>query len=80
MTQEARMVISTEDNNVERLRALCLRWNKAASAAGVCGSEFVDDPERVFKRIAEHERFHVRLAYRKGTLGLALRDDDGEGA
>lgn len=41
-------------NRVEKQDALLLRWNKAASRAGMAGSEFHDDPERVFERVNSH--------------------------
>lgn len=37
-------------------------WNIEASRAGICGSEYIDDPKRVFDRVRSertmtHERF-----------------------
>ena len=69
------MTISTEETSVERLQALCLRWNKAASAAGAAGSEYVDSPERVFETLAHHRRINAKMAHRKGELGLNLADE-----
>jgi hypothetical protein len=44
---------SQESDDIEKLRALCRRWNRAAANAGICGSEYFDDPERVFDRVEE---------------------------
>ncbi len=44
-------MISTEETDIKKLQALCLRWNKAAASAGICGSEYIDDPERVFQAV-----------------------------
>lgn len=35
----------------ENRASLPERWNKAAADAGYCGSEYVDEPERVFDRV-----------------------------
>lgn len=40
--------------------ALLLRWNKAAAGAGMAGSEYVDDPERVFARVRENREAMMR--------------------
>ena len=54
------------------------RWNRAACLAGACGSEFIDDPERVFEHIKTMERMTVKMAYKKGQLGLPLNLDEGK--
>jgi hypothetical protein len=59
-----------DETNIEKLRALCLRWNKAAAKAGCAGSEFIDDPEFVFARLEDRVRLREKFAYRKGQLGL----------
>lgn len=64
-----------DDGSLEQCRALLLRWNKAAAAAGTIGSEFIDDPERVFLHLAERKRFEERLAYRRGQMGLGMPED-----
>jgi hypothetical protein len=69
------MGISVEDTNVERLQTLCLRWNKAASAAGAIGSEYIDSPERVFETLAHHRRLDVGIAHRKGVLSIPLNQE-----
>jgi len=38
------------------------RWNVAASAAGICGSEYVNYPERVFERVRTSTEVWHRMA------------------
>ena len=45
------VLISAEETDIEKLRVLCRRWNIAASRVGICGSEYIDDPERVFAQV-----------------------------
>lgn len=40
---------------------LLLRWNQAAGSVGICGSEYVDDPERVFERVKENRDTLMRV-------------------
>lgn len=42
------------------------RWNLAASRAGFAGSEYVDEPEAVFARVADLQR-----RYQEARLELA---------
>lgn len=46
------------------------RWNLAASAAGFCGSEYVDEPEFVFRRIRDRlDQVHEwRKALKEGKV------------
>lgn len=38
---------------------LARRWNLAASAGGMIGSEYIDEPENVFRRvIQDRQAFH----------------------
>ena len=37
----------------EKLVALCKRWEKAHCEAGLIGSEYYADPERVFQRVRD---------------------------
>ena len=57
---------------LEKMEAMILRWNKAASKAGCCGSEFIDSPERVFECLANRSRMLEKMAHRKGELGIPL--------
>ena len=66
------MRFSQEETSVDNLRALCLRWNKAA-ATFCAGSEYIDDPERVFNRIREPIQFAEKLTHQKGKLGLPYK-------
>ena len=66
------MRFSQEETSIDNLRALCLRWNRAA-ATFCAGSEFIDDPERVFNRIREQIQFVEKVAHRKGELGLPYK-------
>ena len=61
-----------DEKDIEKLRALCLRWNKAAAKAGTMGSEFIDDPERVFECLEAQQKMREKFAHRKGKLGIEL--------
>ena len=49
-------MLSCEEKDIEKLRALCRRWNLAASDAGYCGSEYIDYPKLVFTRVKDTQR------------------------
>jgi hypothetical protein len=56
-------------------------WNVQAARAGFAGSEFINDPERVFSRI-EQERevartFRVKLAEKNALVELGGEQDGG---
>jgi hypothetical protein len=40
-----------------------LRWNKAATDAGFVGSEWIDDPERIFRKVKEmrHDLLQAKI-------------------
>ncbi len=63
------MKVSTEETDIRKLQALCLRWNRAAASVGICGSEFVDEPERVFDAVREthHTLMSHLVKAKKGT-------------
>jgi hypothetical protein len=64
-----------EDMSREQLLAMCKRWERAAGAAGICGSEYYADPERVFERVrARQAAFHQALLRAKG-VGAPSRGD-----
>lgn len=66
---EIKFQLLEAQRDLEKARKLCdkqaallLRWNKAAAHAGMAGSEYVDDPERVFERvIASRTSLHSML-------------------
>lgn len=55
--------------------ALLLRWNKAASQAGMAGSEYVDDPERVFARVRENREAMMRALVAAKASSPAMKKD-----
>ena len=68
LSQKGRQpTFSQDETNVQKLRDLCLRWNKAASDAGFTGSEYIDDPERVFHRVAESRSVLMGVIHRYAT-------------
>ena len=66
-------MISTEETKIEKLQALCLRWNQAATRAGAAGSEFIDHPERVFECLEKRKEMDRKMAHRNGQLGLEFK-------
>lgn len=59
---EARKELAKARKTIESQADLLNRWNKAASHAGICGSEYINDPERVFERvIANRTSLHSML-------------------
>ena len=59
-------------DELQALRALCLRWNRAAGTE-CAGSEYIDDPERVFARVRE-----ARQAEHVSLLNFARRANKAE--
>ena len=68
-------MFSQDETNVQKLRDLCLRWNKAASDAGFTGSEYIDDPERVFQRATESRSVLMGLIHRYATTPYTAGKD-----
>jgi hypothetical protein len=67
-------MFSQEETRIEKLRELCQRWNVAASGVGICGSEYVDDPERVFEAVRSSREILTQALLRarrnqKGNTG-----------
>jgi hypothetical protein len=69
------MKFSQEETSIDNLRALCLRWNRAA-AKYAAGSEYVDDPERVFAAIKRRMEFQEKVAHRKVGQIIALLEQE----
>lgn len=65
--------ISTEWTDVNRLRDLCLRWNRAAADAGYAGSEYIDDPDRVFSRVIESHRTLIKALVKEKKAALSRK-------
>jgi hypothetical protein len=63
----------------EKLVALCKRWEKAHCEAGLIGSEYYADPERVFQRVREQRdslhRGLMRAMQREKASGLVVRGE-----
>jgi hypothetical protein len=55
---------SQEETDIEKLRDLCRRWNRAASMAGYIGSEFYDEPENVFGYVRARSDSQRELIFR----------------
>ena len=68
--REALRCQQRDSREVERLRALTRRWNVAASRAGFAGSEYIDNPELVFRRVEKDREFQHRLRVRLAALTL----------
>lgn len=47
------------------------RWNVQASRAGFAGSEYINDPERVFARVEEERQLARRLREKLAEKGVA---------
>lgn len=62
--------IAEQEQTIAALEALKLRWNKAASKH-VAGSEFIDDPERVFSFVEKSREFSRALAAECGHHALS---------
>lgn len=61
----------------EKLVALCIRWEKAHCEAGLIGSEYYADPERVFQRVRDQRdslhRGLMRAIQREKAAGCLTR-------
>jgi len=62
---------------LEKANALNHRWNRAASAHGPCGSEFHNEPERVFERVLETRTSLMETVKRRGAELAALKASAG---
>lgn len=50
------MTYLLEDMTRDQLLALCKRWERAHCDAGIMGSEYYIEPERVFEYVGENRR------------------------
>ena len=60
----------------KKAEALLLRWNKAAGWY-CAGSEFVDDPERVFESIKSRMEMREKLGQRKAETAARAAQERG---
>lgn len=58
------MKTSNEETDIEKLRDLCRRWNKAAMGADYIGSEFYDEPENVFQLVRDRSDAQRKLIFK----------------
>lgn len=56
-----------EDMNRDQLLAMCKRWERAASSAGICGSEYYCEPENVFQRVRTNRESMMRVIVNKSA-------------
>lgn len=71
--RDLRDVVAPYADDVGRLNDLADRWNKAASAASFCGSEYIDEPERVFERVTQSRTAQMEALRRAKAEDALLR-------